>query len=79
MITIKTTSWERDNHIATVQASSPMRDYSLLITGSSGVDEDRFVGRCPSRQGAEAGTSAPELGVSMVAELCQVSGKILWG
>ena len=53
MITIKITSWERE--ITTkllVQASAPVRDYSLLIAGSSGVDGDGPSGRSPSRQGA---------------------------
>ena len=36
-----------------------MRDYSLLIAGSSGVDGDGFGGRSPSRQGAGTGPSEP--------------------
>ena len=36
-----------------------MRDYSLLIAGSSGVDGDGSDGRSPSRQGAGTGPSEP--------------------
>ena len=36
-----------------------MRDYSLLIAGSSGVDGDGSGGRSPSRQGAGTGPSEP--------------------
>ena len=36
-----------------------MRDYSLLIAGSSGVDGDGPGGRSPSRQGAGTGPSEP--------------------
>ena len=36
-----------------------MRDYSLLIAGSSGVDGDGSGGRFPSRQGAGTGPSEP--------------------
>ena len=36
-----------------------MRDYSLFITGGSGVDRDGSGGRSPSRQGAEIGPSEP--------------------
>ena len=36
-----------------------MRDYSLLIAGSSGVDGDGFGGLSPSRQGAGTGPSEP--------------------
>ena len=36
-----------------------MRDYSLLIAGSSGVDGDGSGGRSPSRQGAGIGPSEP--------------------
>ena len=49
---------ERDNHIDTCISLSPGEAYSLLITGSSGVDGDGFGGRSPSRQGA--GTGPPE-------------------
>ena len=35
-----------------------MRDYSLLIAGSSGVDGDGSGGRSPSRQGAGTGPSS---------------------
>ena len=56
MITIKITSWEREiTTLLLAQASAPMRDYSLLIAGSSGVDEDGSGGRSPSRQGAGIG------------------------
>ena len=56
-----------------------MRDYSLLIIGSSNVDEDDSGGRSPSRQGAETGTSVPKLGFWMAAELGIKFGKILQG
>ena len=36
-----------------------MRDYSLLIAGSSGVDGDGTGGRSPSRHGAGTGPSEP--------------------
>ena len=61
MITTKITSCERgrDNHIAPCISLSPGEDYSLLITGSSGVDGDGPGGRSPSWQGAGTGPSEP--------------------
>ena len=64
MITIKIAPWERE--ITTwlqVQASTPIRDYSLLITGSSNVIEDGSEGRSLSQQGAGIGTFVPQIGV----------------
>ena len=39
-ITTKITSWEREiTTLLLAQASAPMRDYSLLIAGSSGGEQ----------------------------------------
>ena len=56
MITMKITSWEREiTTLLLVQASAPTRDYSLLIMGSSGVDENGSGGLSPSQQGDGTG------------------------
>ena len=65
MITKKITSWEREITTSLlVQASAPMRDYSLLIMGNSKVDEDGSGGRSPSQKGAGTGTYEPRIRVS---------------
>ena len=54
---------ERDNHIATVEPSAPIKNYSLLIMGGSNGDEDGSGGNSQSRQGAGIGTSVPRIRV----------------
>ena len=50
---------ESDNHIDTVEPSTPMKDYSWRIMEGSNSDEDGFGGNSQSRQGAGTGTIVP--------------------
>ena len=54
---------ERDNHVATVEPSAPMKNYSRCITGGTNGDEDDSGGNSQSRQGAGTRTSVPRIRV----------------
>src|SRR3954471_15658480 len=75
MITIKITSWEREDHIATVETSTPRRNYSRFMEEGSNVDGDESGGTSPSRQGAGKGIMSPRNLFLMAAEIGIASGE----
>ena len=68
---------ERDNDIATVEPSAPMKNYSRCITGGSNCDEDDSGGNSQSNRVPEHELLSPELGFLVGAALGCVSGENL--
>ena len=64
---------ERDNHIATVEPSTSMKSYSLLIMGGSNGNEDGSGGNSQSRWVPEQELLSPKLGFLVAAVLRCVS------